>query len=248
MPYSEYIKINKKNEDKIYICPGNPLLGNIFICQARNFCIPSKYGKELTLLIFKNNEKEPVFEIVFPNEFKAGNMFTMLVGGIDWSCYEYCLKMKGPFDSEKGLYFCENELLDPYANYVSGMDKWGKVSENLRSKFVETNSINDLVQKPNLKKEDLVIYEVHVRGFTENDKTLSSHGTYKGLENKIPYLVDLGINCVELLPIFEFNELQSNKINPKTRLLVGNSICYGYYYTLEGESIDADSLKKKCRK
>jgi isoamylase/glycogen operon protein len=61
--------------------------------------------------------------------------------------------------------------------------------------------------RPNLPKEDLVIYELHVRGFTTHPSSkVKCPGTYRGLIEKIPYLKKLGINAIELMPIFEFDE------------------------------------------
>ena len=63
----------------------------------------------------------------------------------------------------------------------------------------------------NYKFEDLVIYEMHVRGFTKMDKSVRHPGTFAGIKEKIPYLKTLGINAVELMPIFEFDELQGSR-------------------------------------
>jgi glycogen operon protein len=63
----------------------------------------------------------------------------------------------------------------------------------------------------NIPKKDLVIYEMHVRGFTRHESSgVKYKGTYAGICEKIPYLKELGVNCVELLPIFEFDELQND--------------------------------------
>ena len=61
--------------------------------------------------------------------------------------------------------------------------------------------------------EDLVIYETHVRGFTKDASSgVEGAGTFEGLRQKIPYLKDLGINAVELMPIFEFDEMESARV------------------------------------
>jgi glycogen operon protein len=65
--------------------------------------------------------------------------------------------------------------------------------------------------------EDLVIYEAHVRSFTKHPSANVRHpGTYAGLREKIPYLKSLGINCLELMPIFEFDEFENSSVNPET--------------------------------
>ena len=68
--------------------------------------------------------------------------------------------------------------------------------------------------------EDLVIYELHVRGFTKSPSSgVSCPGTFKGLEEKIPYLKKLGINAVELMPVFEFDEMRDVRLIDQNELL-----------------------------
>ena len=59
--------------------------------------------------------------------------------------------------------------------------------------------------------EELIIYEMHVRGFTKMAGDVEAQGTFRGIEEKIPYLKDLGINAIELMPIFEFDELSGRR-------------------------------------
>ena len=218
MKYSKYIKIHKKTDENIYICPGYSLIvGTSYLIHGINFNVMSKYGETLTLLIYKKGSKTPTYEIEFPKSFKVGDLFNMFVGGIDWSLYEYVFKMTGPYNEAEGLLFDDkNMLLDPHASKLSGMEEWGKKREYLRCQSVPVDFSEGMVSKPHIPTDDLVIYEMHVRGFSVSDPTSSAPGTFKGLEEKIPYLLDLGVNCVELMPIFEFDELQNTNLDPKT--------------------------------
>ena len=67
-----------------------------------------------------------------------------------------------------------------------------------------------MVKKWTVSFSDLVIYEAHVRGFTKNENSgVKAPGTFAGLMEKIPYLLSLGVNAVELMPVFEFDELEA---------------------------------------
>lgn len=84
------------------------------------------------------------------------------------------------------------------------------------------------VRKPNTPASDLVIYEVHVRSFTALAKDIRApRGTFTAVIEKIPYLKSLGVNCVEFLPVFEFNELEWQKKNPAT----GEDLCQYWGYS-----------------
>ncbi|MFO1521075.1 MAG: hypothetical protein U1G05_03360 [Kiritimatiellia bacterium] len=112
-------------------------------------------------------------------------------------------------------------VLDPYARAVAGHARWGDTSSLHRgfppkcgAAFPKGVVIEDTFNwgkdaPPRIPQRDLVIYELHVRGYTAGTSSGTAHpGTYRGLADKIPYLRDLGVNAVELLPMFEFNELE----------------------------------------
>ena len=231
MNYSDYIKTHKNTSEKIYICPGYSLIvGTSYINKGINFNVHSKYGEALTLLIYKKGDNKPTYEIEFPESFKIGDLFNMYVGGIDWSLYDYVFKMKGPYNEKEGLLFDQkNLLLDPHASKINGMEKWGVKRKYLHSETVSVDFSYNMEPLPHIPTEELIIYEAHVRGFSINDPSSLAPGTFLGLEKKIPYLLDLGVNCVELLPIFEFDELQNTNINPYTKESLKN---YWGYQTI----------------
>src|SRR5690606_35811686 len=113
-------------------------------------------------------------------------------------------------------------LSDPYARLVSGRDVWGAEPDwddvyPYRARIPDDDFDWGDDTPPGIPTEDLVIYETHVRGFTRHPSSgVSAPGTYAGLREKIPYLRRLGVNCVELLPVFEFDELDNPRTDPRT--------------------------------
>ena len=180
-----------------------------------NFSIFSKEAVSCTLVLYRHGEEEPFAEIPFPQEFRIGNVYTMMVFGITIETTEYGYRFDGVYDPCKGLRFDKNKVvLDPYAKSVSGRSIWGK-RRKPSSAFVHRGQIilEDYDwegDKPlELPMEDLIIYEMHVRGFTRDPSSKIKYpGTYAGIVEKIPYLKSLGINCVELMPVFAFDEFE----------------------------------------
>jgi isoamylase len=109
-------------------------------------------------------------------------------------------------------------IIDPYARHLCHDKKWGQAQENSFSTFISEKTFDWEDDTPlNLPLHDLIIYEMHVRGFTQHHKSsVKNQGTFLGVSEKIPYLKELGINAVEFLPIFAFNECEYTKTNPQT--------------------------------
>ena len=177
-----------------------------------NFTIHTHEGTSCELLLFHRNEEEPYAVLPFPEEYKIGDVYSMIVFGLNIEDFEYAYRIDGPYVPEKGLIFDRNAiLLDPYARAVTGRSEWGhRDYRHYRARVVK--DIYDWGNMPQSSKElcDLIIYELHVRGFTRHASSGVEHkGTFAGLKEKIPYLKELGINAVELMPIFEFDETNS---------------------------------------
>ena len=111
-----------------------------------------------------------------------------------------------------------NVLLDPFAKAVTGQRNWGERPESdegfvYHARVVENNFDWGKMTFPEIPAEDLIIYETHVRGFSKDASSgVTAGGTFEGLRQKIPYLKDLGVNAIELLPIFEFDEMESARV------------------------------------
>ncbi|MDY5986958.1 glycogen debranching protein [Sporofaciens sp. SGI.106] len=174
-----------------------------------NFTIHTHGGTSCELLIFHREEQEPYAVLPFPEEYKIGDVYSMIVFGLDIEEFEYAYRVDGPNCPEKGLTFDKNAvLLDPYAKAVVGQSVWGQRQKNSYHARVVAD-VFDWGEMPQSKRSmsDLIIYELHVRGFTRHESSGVQHkGTFAGLKEKIPYLKELGINAVELMPIFEFDE------------------------------------------
>lgn len=174
-----------------------------------NFTVHTSGGTSCELLLFHRGEEEPYAVLPFPDEYRIGDVYSMIVFGLDIEELEYAYRVDGPWDPEKGLRFRkENVLLDPYARAVAGQRIWGEKKEGAYHARV-VKDVFDWGDMPQSKREmsDLIIYEMHVRGFTKHPSSgVEQKGTFEGLREKIPYLKELGVNAVELMPIFEFDE------------------------------------------
>lgn len=190
--------------------------------NGANFTIHTCGGTACELLLFHNAEEEPFAVLPFPEAYKIGDVYSMIVYGLDIRDFEYAYRVDGPWDPDKGLLFDKkNILLDPYAKAVSGQRIWGTHWEPTYHARVVKDSFNwgDMPQSQR-ELSDLIIYELHVRGFTEHETSgVQNRGTFAGLMEKIPYLKELGVNAVELLPIFEFDETMNAREVNGNRLL-----------------------------
>ena len=191
-------------------------------CVASNgvsFTINSHGATRCTLLLFKPQAPKPYARIPFPDSYRIGDTYSMLVYDIKLDEFEYAFSFDGPYEPAKGLLFNEeNVLLDPYSRAVTGQRKWGEKPEGGKDFEYRARVVKSSFDWGNIKQleqpfEDLVIYEIHVRGYTKDKSSgVSAPGTFAGLKDKIPYLKDLGINAVELMPIFEFDEMESARV------------------------------------
>ncbi|MBQ9065622.1 MAG: glycogen debranching protein GlgX [Blautia sp.] len=191
-----------------------------------NFSIFSKEAKSCTLVLYHHGNNDPFVEIPFPEEFRIGNVYTMMVFGINIETTEYGYRFDGEFAPEKGLWFDKSRvLLDPYAKSVSERSESGKTSDP-ESGFIHRGQfiLEDYDwggDKPlEIELKDLVIYEMHVRSFTQHlSSGVKYKGTFAGIIEKIPYLKELGVNCIELMPIFAFDQSENERIVDGRRLV-----------------------------
>ena len=176
-----------------------------------NFTISSFTATSCTLLLFHNNKRRPYAQIPFPDSYKVGNTYSMIVFGLEIDKFEYAYSFDGPYDPEKGLIFNKDMyVLDPYAKAVTGQSNWGERQPDqcvYKARVVFNDYDWSNFTAPSIPLEELIIYEMHVRGFTYDQSSgVKNRGTFAGIREKIPYLKELGVNAVELMPIFEFDE------------------------------------------
>ncbi|MCW5848796.1 MAG: glycogen debranching protein GlgX [Anaerolineae bacterium] len=204
--------------------PGRPFpFGASFVPGGVNFSVFSRHATACTLVLFEKGAAHPFAEIPFPDEFRIGNVFAMVVFDLDYDSLEYGFRMNGPWDAKVGHRFDPTKiLLDPYAKAIGGRDVWAATpnwddSYPHRARLVYDDFDWEGDHALEIPIQDLVIYEMHVRSFTRHPSSGVRHpGTYAGLREKIPYLKELGVNCVELLPIFEFDEFENSRRHPET--------------------------------
>lgn len=186
-----------------------------------NFTVYSYGATSCELLLYKRLEEEPYAVLKFPENYKIGKVYSMIVFGLNIQDFEYAYRLDGPYDPKEGLLFDKkNVLLDIYAKAVTGQAEWG-IKRNKNSIYKARVVRDDFDWgengQPLIPMEDLIIYEMHVRGFSKHLSSGVEHpGTFAGLREKIPYLKELGINAVELMPIFEFDEMKDyREVNGK---------------------------------
>ncbi|MBI4651631.1 glycogen debranching protein GlgX [Candidatus Desantisbacteria bacterium] len=239
---------------------GKPLpFGATIVPGGVNFSVYSSYATSCELLLFNKHETNPFGIIPFTNDFRIGNVFTMVVFDIDYENIEYGYRMDGPFDPGSGHRFDKTKILmDPYAKLIGGRDIFGEKPDwddpyqhRARILYDDFDWENDHPLETPV--EDLVIYEMHVRGFTKHKSSKVKYpGTFAAIREKIPYLKELKINCVELMPIHEFDEFENSRISPVTGQMLLNYWGYsnlGYFAPKAGLAatgkygMQADELK-----
>lgn len=210
--------------------PGTAIpFGATLVPGGVNFSIFSRHAKSCTLVLFNKHSPEPMAEIPFPEEFRIGNVFSMVVFELDYENLEYGYRMDGPFKPKEGHWFDPTKiLLDPYAKIIGGRDIWGEKPDwynmyHHRARLAFDDFDWEGERPLQIPTEDLIIYEMHVRSFTRHLSSGVKHpGTFAAIRDKIPYLKELGVNCVELMPIYEFDEFENSRPNPQTGELLLN--------------------------
>lgn len=198
--------------------------GATALFNAVNFTVHSNGATSCELLLFHRKAEQPYAVLKFPERYRIGKVYSMIVFGLNIEEFEYAFRLDGLLKPEQGLLFDPSKpLLDPYAKAITGQSVWGVKQQKdglYRARVIRNNFDWGDFGQPLLPMSDLIIYELHVRGFTKHSSSHVSHpGTFDGLMEKIPYLKEPGINVVELMPIFEFDEtLGKREINGQTLL------------------------------
>lgn len=235
------------------------LNGASAMLKAVNFTIHSSNATGCSVVLFKRGETEPYAVIPIPDSYRIGDTWSIMIYGLDIYEIEYCYRFKGEYAPEKGMLFNENtNILDPYARAVTGQSVWGKksrVSDCYHARVCTDKFDWGHFVKKDIPFSDLVIYELHVRGFTKSlTSGVKNPGTFRGVIEKIPYLKKLGINAIELMPVFEFDELYEER-HHEGNLLMNywgyNTTCFFAPNTSYSSSIEynheGDELKELIR-
>jgi len=211
------------NEIKVQRGHPEPLGARIGQEGGINFALFSEHAISVTLCLFYK-ETAPLEIELDPIQHRTGYIWHILIYGLPPEV-EYGYRVNGKISLESGLVFDSSRiLLDPYAKSVTTPSEWGKGNQyekNLKGRILPIDSFdweND--KHPLIPMGELIIYEMHVRGFTKDASSKVKHpGSFLGVIEKIPYLLDLGVNAVELQPIHEFNECEYKiALGPNQRL------------------------------
>ncbi len=203
---------------------GAPLpLGATLIRNGINFAIFSRHATTVLLAVFVPAGKKPLFEVDLDPRFnRTGDIWHIFVENLEADIhYTYRMDRRSTINARFHRFDPKQILLDPYAKVIAGYPGWGAGSfpgENTRRGAIVKDLFDWGDDQPlNIPLSESIIYEMHVRGFTRHPSSgVSKPGTFAGVIEKIPYLISLGVTAVELLPVHEFEEVDSNRINPLT--------------------------------
>ena len=206
-----------------------------------NFVLFSRHATGVRLEFYQNPDDSSPSRVIDldPVRHRTGDVWHVWVRGIPpGQLYGY--RIEGPYLPEEGHRFNSHKLLlDPYARAIAGVENWDFLAAH---GYDSSSALTDLSfstvdnaattpkcifthdhfdwemdQPPKHSASATVIYETHVRGFTIHSSSGVAHpGTFAGLIEKIPYLQDLGVTAIELMPVLEFNENETNRLNPIT--------------------------------
>lgn len=196
--------------EKLFTRAGSPLpFGAFFQKEGVNFSLFSKNASAVTLALFSPHEEKPFAKIALdPHANRTGDIWHIFVSPLQEELH-YGYYVDGP-QGPLYKYDVTKLLIDPYAKLLSQSNEWGKEEGLLRSVLQPVDPFDwEGDQSPCIPLEEMILYEMHVRGFTKDPSSKCQFpGTFKGIIEKIPYLKALGINAIELLPIHLFNECE----------------------------------------
>jgi glycogen operon protein len=184
-----------------------------------NFAIYADHSPPFSLILFTNDLQNPTISIPLDSKRNRSNkIWHIEVRGLPEN-FEYGFEVNTKSGDNKSPCFVN----DPYARAYSGGEIWGEKNSDAsgirvyRSLFT-TESFDWEGDFPlNIPLTDTIIYEMHLRGYTKDASSqVNFPGTFAGMIEKIPYIKSLGVTAIELLPIFEFDEIRINRANPKT--------------------------------
>ncbi|MBU1864294.1 MAG: glycogen debranching protein GlgX [Candidatus Omnitrophica bacterium] len=213
------IKTGNYHGRQLKVDPGSPIpFGATAHHDGINFSLFSRNAKAVSIILSLPESADPLVEIPFDEDCnKTGDVWHMFIAQLPPGV-QYAYRIAGEYNSQRGLYYDEKKLLiDPFARLLSGVEKWGEPRGVLRCGIVQEIFDWENDRPINRPLKDSIIYEMHVRGFTQHKSSgVDNPGTFMGIVEKIPYLKKLGITAVELMPINEFDENDCLFTHPKT--------------------------------
>lgn len=189
----------------ILVKEGNYLtLGTTLAKNQMIFTFEAEKEDDCRIILINKVSMEREY-ISVPESFCRGSLRSISVSGINFQDYNYLYEING------------KEVVDPYAKVIIGRELWNDEDRKSGNKKIMGGfDVGKFVwgedKNPEIPKSDMIMYKLHVRSFTMSLKTAGKvKGTFRAVRNKIPYLKDLGITTVELMPVYEFEEVPVKK-------------------------------------
>ena len=191
-----------------------------------NFTMEAPEKAEVSLLLYRKNARKPMKEIPLTEEYRQGRIRSVRVEGLEADSFEYNYRINGKV--------CP----DPRARVFCGREKfgtpWNKDEHAFRCGLLPADDFDwEDETPPRIPYEDMILYKLQVRGYTKqmNTVTASKRGTFAGLVEMIPYWKGLGVNAIELMPCYEFQEVSKDTL-PEGMVSLRNKEnkvnCWGY--------------------
>ncbi len=203
---------------------GRPLpLGASRAFDGTNFAVLSRHATRVSLVLLPEGDGPPLAELPLDERHnRTGDHWHIRVDNLP-DVFRYGWRVDGPTGG-RHRFDPTRILIDPASTLVSDAAGWAATCEadpertGRRSLFVRATPYDWEDDRPPLTPhEDIVVYEVHVRGFTRHPSSgVADPGTFRGLIDKLPYLRDLGVTALELLPIHEFDECDCPFTDPES--------------------------------
>lgn len=156
-------------------------------------------GETCCLLLFGKNQEKPELAIPMPPEKKVGDVWNLTLKGLDRTGLTYCFEIDG------------TPIADPYGRSFCGWERWGDAENAGRVPKcpLEREDFDWEGDKPLERPyHETILYRIHTRGLTKHSSSkVSDKGTFAAVAAKIPYMKELGITAVEMMPMTEFQEL-----------------------------------------
>lgn len=174
--------------------------------EALNFAVEVKEGKQCTLLLYKCGENVPMEKILMKEEAGTGTVRCVMLSDLPAQVCEYNYEIDGKI------------VTDPYAKGIAGRERWNDqvdfTPHQVRGKIPQKEEYPWEDDCPlRIPEEDVIAYSLHVRGFTRHSSSkVKKKGTFRGVMEKLPYLKELGINQIQCMPVYEFEE-RGRKVN-----------------------------------
>lgn len=185
--------------------------------------LAAKNVKSLLLVLYEKKTFEQAAELDLPLQYRKGNLYSFYIEGIDFTTVLYQIKINGKI------------YTDPYAKALAGRERWG---EKRREEQIYCGLYNETYDwqgdfRPKYQTWEMILYKLHVRGFTKHRTSkVKKKGTFLGIIEKIPYLKELGITAVEIMPAYEFEEVMERENYYKPSYAIeetGNSDVLNYW-------------------